>query len=219
MTGITPGEEWGIREDAAPDLTVAGDDADLAAAIRAAPAVVLVAFAPSPASDVARAIGLQAGAPARGLALPMDAIELADGTLAVNAVVLGTPPDRLTAFDRSGEVIVGLDGREQTCAAATTVVVATGQWLRGVDLVPRGHPGDGRAEVQVYRLHRGERRPMRARLPTGTHLPHPRIVTRTAVLIEARASRPLAVEVDGRARPRAATLRARLLPTRYRLLV
>lgn len=219
MTGITPGEEWGIREEAGPDLTVAGDDADLAAAIRVAPTGVLVAFAPSPASDLARAVGLRAGAPARGLALPMDAIELDDGTLAVNAVVLGPAPDHLTAADRACEVTVGLDGREQTYGGATTVVVATGQWLRGIDLVPRGHPGDGRAEVQVYRLRRGERRPMRARLPTGTHLPHPRIVTRTGVLIEARASRPLAVEVDGRARARAATLRARLLPARYRLLV
>ena len=219
MTGITPGEEWGSREDAPPDLTVVGDDADLATAVRGAPAGVLVAFTPSPASDLARAIGLQAGAPARGLALAMDAIELADGALAVNAVVLGPPPDRLTARDRACEVTVALDGHEQTYPGATTVVVATGQWLRGVDLVPRGHPGDGRAEVQVYRLGRGERRAMRARLPTGSHLPHPRIVTRTAMLVDASAPRPLTLEVDGRPMARAATLRARLLPARYRLLV
>jgi hypothetical protein len=219
MTGITPGEEWGIREDAAPDLTVAGDDADLAAAIRTAPPGVLVAFSPSPASGLARTLGLRVGAPGRGLALPMDAIELADGTLAVNTVVLGPPPDRLTAADRAGDVTVTVDGREQAYTEATTVVVATGQWLRGADLVPRGHPGDGRCEVQVYRLRRGERRPMRARLPTGTHLPHPRIVTRTAVLVEAQASRPLSCEIDGRPVARTATLRARLLPARYRLSV
>ena len=216
---IQKGEAWGSPEAAPPDLVVTGGDADLAAALVGAPSGVLVSFVASPESDLARAVGLRAGAPAQGLALPMDAIELDDGTLAVNAVVLGAPPDRLTARRPSGAIDLRLDRRDLVVDGATTVVVATGQWLRGLDLVPRGHPGDGKAEVHAYRLRRPERRAMRSRLATGTHLPHPRIVTRTAVEIDVRARRPLRLEVDGREAPRATGLRAVLLPARYRLLI
>jgi hypothetical protein len=217
--GIAPGDAWGSPEDAPADLSVVGNDTDLALALRGSTPGVLVAFVPSPDSDVARAIGLRAGTPVRGIALPMDALELADGTLAVNAAVFGVPPDRLTALTRTVEVVLRLDGRTETVEAATTVVIATGQWLRGLDLVPRGHPGDGRAEVHAYRLRATQRRPMRRRLPTGTHLPHPSIVTRTAVEISVDAARPLPVEVDGRTVARATTLRAALVPARYRLLI
>jgi hypothetical protein len=217
--GIAKGVPWGEPEDGRPDLTIAGNDTDLALAVRDTPPGVLVAYVPSAASDLARAVGLRPGAPPQGLALPMDVLELEDGRLAVSSVVLGPPPDRLTAREPAMPVVLVLDGREQTVEGVTTVVVATGQWLRGLDLVPRGHPGDGRAEVQAYRLGRIERRRMRARLPTGTHLPHPRIVTALATAIEVRAPRSLELELDGRTVTRAATLRVRLVPARYRLLV
>jgi hypothetical protein len=221
---IAKGAPWGSPEDSPPDLVVSGDDRDLAAAVASAPRGVLVSFVPAAGSDIARAVGLRSGAPHQGLALPMDALELGDGTLAVNAVVLGPPPDRLHAFDPTGAFTLALDGAAGAggrgeATRGTTVVVATGQWLRGVDLVPRGHPGDGRAEVQVYRLRRSERRAMRRRLPTGAHLPHPRITTRTAVEIEVRTGRPLRLEVDGRPVDRVATLRAIVAPARYRLLI
>jgi hypothetical protein len=217
--GIAKGEPWGDPEPGPPELSVAGSDTDLALALRHTAPGVLVSFVPSAGSDLARAVGLRAGSAPRGLALPMDALELDDGRLAVSSVVLGPPPDRLGALDPAMPVVVVLDGRERTLEGATTVVVATGQWLRGIDLVPRGHPGDGKAEVQVYRLSRTERRVMRARLPTGTHLPHPRIDTRSATEIEVRAPGSLALEIDGRTVSRAATLRVALLPARYRLLV
>jgi YegS C-terminal NAD kinase beta sandwich-like domain len=216
---IRRGEPWGSPEDSAPDLVVAGGDHDLAAAVAGAPPGVLVAFAPTPESDVARAIGLTAGAPPQGLALPMDALALGDGTLAVNAVIFGTAPDRLRGFRPAVAITLQVDGREEAIDRVTTVAVATGQWLRGVDLVPRGHPGDGRAEIQAYRLRRSERSAMRRRLHTGTHLPHPRIVTRSAAEIVVRTARPLRLEVDGLPLGTATTLRATLVPARYRLLI
>jgi hypothetical protein len=218
---MNSGEAWGVPEDGQPDLEVWGDDADLAKAVAGSAPGVLVSFAPSPESDLARAVGLRAGAPPQGLALPMDALELGDGSLAVNAVVLGPPPDRLNARDRAGKITLHFDGHGLGLAVkgATTVVVATGQWLRGFDLVPRGHPGDGRAEVQAYWLRRPERRHMRNRLLTGTHIPHPRIVTRTAAEIDVRTERAVQLEIDGVARPRVTTLRATLVPARYRLLI
>ena len=45
----------------------------------------------------------------------------------------------------------------------------------GHDVVPRGHPGDGRVEVQVYAVRPGQRAGVRSRLPQGVHLPHPDI--------------------------------------------
>ena len=217
---IAPGEPWGEPTSAAPDLTVEGDDAELAARVLAAPNGALVRFVPSATSDLARAVGLRAGAEPRGIALPLDALDLGD-RLAVSTVVLGTAPDRLTTRRRRVPLGLRLDGREPDAAVprAAAVVVATGQWLRGHDLVPRGHPGDGKAEVQAYLLRPGERSAMRARLPAGAHLPHPRIVTRTARNVEIRTHRPLPLEVDGRPAAPVATLTVTLRPARYRLLV
>ena len=219
--GIAPGEEWGEACSSAPDLIVEGDDTDLASAVHDAPIGVLVRFVHSAASDLARALGLRAGAEPRGVALAMDALDVGDGSIAVNAVVLGIPPDRLGARDRARPVTLSLDGRDADAAVtrATTVVVATGQWLRGADLMPRGHPGDGKAEVQAYALRPGERRAMRSRLPSGTHVPHPRIVTRTARRVTVRTPRPWSLEIDGRPRDPRSDLQVTVLPARYRLLV
>jgi hypothetical protein len=218
---LLPGQTWGAPEHGKPDLVVKGGDGDLADALKGTPPGVLVSFVPSPDSDVALAIGLRAGATPQGLALPMDVLELADGTLAVNAVVLGTPPDQLNWKHRSGEIKMRLDGREIGLAIkrATTVVIANGQFLRGLDVVPRGHPGDGKAEVQLYRIGRRERQGMRIRLPTGAHLPHQSIVCRSAVFVDVTVKRELPLEIDGRDAGKATTLRASLVPARYKLLI
>jgi diacylglycerol kinase family enzyme len=98
-------------------------------------------------------------------------------------------------------------------------VIANGQFLRGVDLVPRGHPGDGRLEVQIYTLRRGERRAMRRRLATGRHVPHTRIRTRAARTVAVRTPRPVPLEVDGEGQPAVRELRAEVVPGAFRLLV
>lgn len=218
---IQPGELWGEPEHGQPDLVVTGNDADLAHALIGSRPGVLVAFTPSEDSDIARAVGLRAGVARRGFALPMDGLQLDDGTLAVNMVILGSPPDRLAWRSRSAKITVRLDGRASGLAVegATTVVVATGQWLRGLDLVPRGHPGDGKADIHMYALERRERKHVRTRLLTGTHVPHPYITVRTGVEVNIQASRELELEVDGMAKEETATLRAKIVPARYRLLI
>ena len=169
---IKPGEEWGSPAAGPPDLEIAGDDRTLAAAVTRGGADPLVHFEPTAASDLARAVGLGA-APRRGVALPCDLLALdGDGPRACNMIVFGDPPDRLTFLSRPKKVAVAVDGRVLFDGAATTIVVATGEFLRGLDVVPRGHPGDGRAEVQVYSLRGNERAALRARLRTGTHVPH-----------------------------------------------
>jgi hypothetical protein len=215
---IRPGEPWGSPAASPPDLEVAGDDAALAAAVRTAPGA-LVAFHPGAASDLARAVGLRPDTAGGRTEVPIDAIRLEDGRTAANIVVLGSAPDRLRWTTRSPAIEVRADGEQWFAGRATTVVVANGQFLRGADLVPRGHPGDGRLELHVYAARRGERRAMRRRLRSGAHLPHPRIRTRVARSIEVRALGPLALEVDGIRAESVSTLALEVVPGAFRLLV
>jgi hypothetical protein len=203
-----------------PDLTVTGDDRALARWVADHPGA-LVSFQPSPpdSSDLARAVGLRSGAAVGTNQLVLDALRLGDGDLAVNMVVVGTPPDRTNRFTRPLDVELEVDGTVVATSRATTIVIATGQYLRGLDVVPRGHPGDGRLEVHVYRLRARERRGMRARLPQGAHVPHPRITARPGHEVHIVATNPVPVEVDGQARPPVRVLSVDIMKAAYRLLV
>ncbi len=223
---IKPGDEWGTATTAAADLHVSGDDSTLAAAIGSAPSPPLVRFHPQ-GSELGRAVGLsdrsgrESDEPA-GIELPIDAIESSAG-LAVNAIVIGVAPTRLQFHHRRSPVTVTVDGRVLFDDAATTIVIANGQFIDGVDVVPRGHPGDGRFEVQVYALNPSERLPMRQRIRTGTHLPHPRIVCTTGRTVEftARADggRRWSLTVDGRRTDAISVLHAAVQPKAFRLLI
>jgi diacylglycerol kinase family enzyme len=60
---------------------------------------------------------------------------------------------------------------------------------------------------------------MRARLPTGAHLPHPGITVRRARRVVVRATRSVALELDGVAAGPIRTVEVSLRPAAYRLLV
>jgi len=231
---IRKGEPWGRAATGPPDVEVRGGDHDLAAAVQSRTGA-RVRFVAGDGSDLALAVGL-AGPPAGAAAgttatteLPVDGLvvdgliadggELAVNMLAVNMVVLGRAPDRLRAWHRRVPCRVTVDDRVVFDARATTVVVANGQFLRGLDVVPRGHPGDGRCEVQVYALRAGARTKMRRRLPLGEHLPHPDIhqVSGKVVSVRFGASQPL--EIDGRSRPARPEITVRVVPEALVLLV
>ncbi len=130
-----------------------------------------------------------------------DALRLDDGSLACNMVVLGTRPTGSDAVrpDRTAGAGPGRRAGDRSPGSRTTVVVATGQFLRGLDLVPRGHPGDGRAEVQVYTRRRAaSARTMRARL-ADRHAPpaSPDPQRRRARRIEIRIRPADPLELDG----------------------
>jgi hypothetical protein len=218
---IEKGRPWGGPAAGGPELRVDGDDADLAAVVDRA-AGRLVAFRPSPASDLARALGMGPAEPA-GTDVAVDCLRVTvagrDARPAVNAIVLGRRPDRLRAWHRGAALRVDVDGRERVSTTATTVVVASGQFLHGLDVVPRGHPGDGRAEVQVYALRPGERAAMRRRLPQGAHVPHPRITQVSGRTVVVRCARAVPVEIDGRAAGRTDHLTVEVVPGALHLLV
>jgi hypothetical protein len=221
---IRAGQPWGTEHPGPADFEVSGSDGMLAAVVARGLADPLVRFVPAEGSDLARAVGLVPGAPAAGMALPFDVLAVGTGEgaetlLAVNSVVIGVPPDRLRLWHRPAGLTVEIDGKPLDASAATTLVVMNGQYLRGADVSPRGHPGDGVAEAQVYALPPAARRAMRSRLATGAHLPHPAITIRRAHHVTVRATRPAVLEVDGTPARRVTELELTLRPAAYRLLV
>ena len=218
---VEKGEPWERPSSEPASWTVEGDDAALAAAVRGQPGA-RVGFRPDPASDLARALGIHA-AGAGGLELAVDGLRVtADDRelFAVNMVVVGTAPDRAGWFTGAPELRVEVDGRVVHDASATAVVVASGQYLRGLDVVPRGHPGDGRAEVQVYAVSRGQRAGVRSRLPQGVHLPHPDITQTSGRRIDVVAEqRPVGLEIDGVPAPTATRVQVELVPEAFLIVV
>ena len=216
---MKPGDPFGEPVTGPADLEVTGGDADLARMLESHQGA-LVRYRPAPDSDLARALGISATGDLSGVAAPIDGLLVEPGGHAVNGVVLGQLPHWVRATTSSAKVRVVVNGREIAAGRATTVVVASGQFFDGLDVVPRGHPGDGRLEVQVYAVRRGERRAMRARLPQGVHLPHPRITTSTGrqVEIHVQGGR-LPLTIDGVAHEPVADLTVTLIPGALRLML
>lgn len=224
MSGsLRPGQSWGTETSDPPDVEVRGADHRLAGVLAAGVTDPLVRFVAAADSDLALAVGLVAGAAATGLALPLDALEVVGDNelvaVAVNSVVVGVGPDRLRAWHRPAALSVEIDGASVDAGKATSLVVMNGQYLRRLDVSPRGHPGDGVAEAQLYALPPGARRAMRARLATGSHLPHPAITVRKARRVLVRAARPVSLEIDGTPTGHISELSITLRPAAYRLLV
>ncbi len=226
---IGKGEPWGEPWSLPPDAEVWGPDADLATHARDNPGTT-IRFHPDASSDLARAVGLRAGAddpdaiqpepPAETTRIPVDALEMADGNLAVNAVVVGTAPDGIQWRTRPEALEVVVDGRTVFSGNATTVLIANGEFVHGADAVPRGHPGDGRIEVQVYAMERSHRRGMRLRLGRGTHVPHPEITQASGRRVEVHVSpRSLALVCDGAVRGEVSNLAVTVRPSAFFLVV
>src|SRR5439155_730258 len=99
---------WGHAASGPPDIEVAGDDTDLAV-VAMSNRGVLVRFRPSPRSDLARALGL-GPASAGATEVAIDALEIEPDGAAVNAVVLGVPPDRLRWNARAPGITLRVGG-------------------------------------------------------------------------------------------------------------
>lgn len=206
---IRKGHDWGEPTSGSPDGHLSGSDAALARRViipttETAPKPPLWHYQPGHGADLARAIGLGVNGPIGVTEVVLDAllVELggdddAGPFVAVNAVELGAVADRLGRYRRRHRYSVSIDARPAWSGRAAGLLVANGQFLRGHDVAPRGHPGDGRLEVQIYAMGPGERAEMRRRLATGIHVPHPGIMESRGRRIEVKTSRPTPVIADG----------------------
>jgi hypothetical protein len=194
---IKPGQAWGRPVPRPPDLVVVHSDVELAKAI---------------SQEHGLPIGVGGGDLAR--------------TLGVTSASANTLASRPTVNEYLIDLLqVRLDGAEEPIVACAHVVARSpwggGHWLRGPilvvmnaeyigewDIAPRGHPNDGRVEVVDVdaSMPARERRAARRRLPTGTHVPHPSITTRSVKTGSWQFERPLDVVVDGRRVARASRL-------------
>ena len=218
---IERGAPWGEPVTGDPDLVVEGGDAALAAALASTSEGSLVGFRPGEGSDFALSVGIRrSGTPSGDAgrhALPVDLLRVDGGVVAVNAVVFGPAPARLRAWHRRRRVRIDVDGTPHQ-ARATTVVVASGQFVEGLDTVPRGHPGDGILEVQVYDVPRAQVPELRRRLRTGSHVPHPGIRQFRGTRVTVSWDRPVRVSADGLSVARAATVSVEVVRAPGRLV-
>ena len=194
---IKPGQAWGRPVPRPPDLVVVRSDAELA-------------------TELSRERGSPLGVGGGDLARTLGVTSTSAGTLATRPTVNEYVIDLLE---------VRLDDAEEPIVACAHVVArsswSSGHWLRGRilvvmnaefigdwDIAPRGHPNDGRAEVVDVdpSMSARERLAARRRLPTGTHVPHPSIATRSVRTGSWQFERPLDIVVDGRRVDRASTL-------------
>lgn len=134
--------------------------------------------------------------------------------------------DAMTFRVDLGEVLV--DGRMHLFVAhlvahsplwRRSCVAMNAQWRGRWDLGPRSHPNDGLLDVYEARLSVGDRWKVRARLPTGSHLPHPGITQKRLAAVQIDFDRPLTIELDGVSVGKARALSIRAEPDALTVVV
>ncbi len=155
---------------------------------------------------------------------PPSALGLTGGDL---CRTLGGPAGLSTVFTVDlGSVLI--DGQlhwfvshlvARTWAWRSVTLVMNAQWRGSWNLAPRGHPNDGLLDVFEARLGWGDRIKIRARLASGTHLPHPAIKERRVAAAQFEFARPTAIVLDGASAATARTLSVRLEPDALKVVV
>jgi hypothetical protein len=98
-------------------------------------------------------------------------------------------------------------------------VAMNAQWRGEWDLGPKSHPNDGLLDVYQARLPLGDLWKVRARLPSGTHLPHPGITQRRVAAAQVEFDRPQRIALDGVPIGRGRTLAIRVEPDALTVVV
>ena len=178
---IRRGEDWGRTGRPPADLNWFVDDASAARAVEAG----------------AHDIGLAGGDMARtlGAGPAPDVVESA----------VSFPIDLIEVTSSDGRRVVALSHvvmrhRRWKWWRGPIVAVMNAQFIGRWDVAPRGHPNDGRLEIVDVDSAMSTRQRFLAgrRLPTGAHVPHPLVRTRSSALITVPVPRSATVVVDGR---------------------
>jgi hypothetical protein len=134
--------------------------------------------------------------------------------------------DAMTFDVDLGEVL--LDGRLHLFVAHLVArsrswrrafVAMNAQWRGAWDLGPKSHPNDGLLDTYDARLAWPDLWKVRARLPSGTHLPHPGIKERRVAALQVEFDHPLTVELDGVVIGKARNLSLRVEPDALTIVV
>jgi hypothetical protein len=194
---IRKGEAWGERAEPPVDLVAVRSDAEAREVVTAA----------RRAREPIPPLHLLGGDLCRTLGGPGDETRPPGAPVMVLPVDLGS----VLVDGRLHWFVAHLIARRR-CWRGRVVAAMNAQFLGRWDVAPRGHPNDGRLEVLDADLPVRERFQAWSRLPTGTHLPHPRISTRhlSAVQIEFATATP--VFLDGVAIGPARSLAIRVEP-------
>lgn len=124
-----------------------------------------------------------------------------------------------------GEVLI--DGRHHYFAAHVVArrngwrdfaVAMNAQWIGEWNLGPKAHPNDGIVDCYEAHLSMFEWPKVKKRLPTGSHLPHPRIEQTRSKAVTFEFAQPYDVFVDGEAVARAKHLAVRIVPDALRII-
>jgi hypothetical protein len=93
------------------------------------------------------------------------------------------------------------------------------QWYGDWNLGPRAHPDDGLLDTYDARLRPADLLPVRTRLGSGSHLPHPRIVERRVATVQVSFDRPRSIALDRVGVGPARTLSVRVEPDALTVVV
>jgi hypothetical protein len=168
---IKPGQAWGEAATGAADV-VADNDRAISRALDDARRH----NQPFPTfrvtgGDIFRTLG-----GASGMAFPMDVGEiLIDGRLHFFAAHLLLQPQGWRHF----------------------VVAMNAPWMGEWNFGPKAHLNDGVLDIYEAKLNLFDWRKVRARLPSGSHLPHPRIESNRTKAMTFEFPRGAAVKIDG----------------------
>jgi hypothetical protein len=180
---IRRGEPWGEPGALAADACVVADDRAVASAVAAGATEVGIV-----GGDVHRTLGsprrdaddLHRG---RGVRFPLDVVE-----------VRATRPDGSVLEDVA---VAHLIVRGRSMWGGPTLVVMNAAFAGDRNLGPRAHPNDGRLDVTIGSLPWSDRRAARARMRTGTHVPHPALEERRVRELHHELARPRRLWLDG----------------------
>jgi hypothetical protein len=202
---IEKGQPWGHTQTLPADGVVVTSDAEARAAVEQARA----AGAPLPV------LGLTGGDLCRTLGGRGDEARLRSA----DAVTFPIDVGHLSVGERGFSFVAHLIAHSRSWAR--TVAVLNAAWLGPWNAAPRSHPNDGALDVFDAHLRLAELRAVRARLPQGAHLPHPRIGYRRLAAVEIPMPRRARLWLDGRPVPAAAgeVLRVTVEPDALRVVV
>ena len=182
---IRRGESWGRRVELPHGVPVATDDSNAAHILSAGDGAAVMLTG----GDLARTVGRGAG----GAPQPGDQVRAFDVDL-MRARLDGGPPRPALAH-----LVARSPWTRGGPWRGRVVAVMNAEFMGRYNVAPRGHPNDGRVEMVELAPGMSWRARWSAwrRLPTGGHLPHPQIDTRTARAVTIDFEREATVIIDG----------------------